>query len=216
MIQPTIKKIDKYNVLPFTAIEILIDKYVQEIQNNKPECIVSLNRGGNIPATLLAYKLKINKIIFINMEAYDPITNEKHKTIKFEKPRKKDIRFLRNCKNILIVDDIFDTGKSLEIITDYLDILKRNTLETEYQIYTLVEKINNDKDIKESININCLRNLTTSGIKDDSNNWVIFPWDDEYYSLLRKWDIQNPAININWEKPKYLDLSGPHIKDLNG
>ncbi len=141
------------------------------------------------------------------MEAYDPKTGKKHETLKFEKPRKKDIVFLKKCKNILIVDDIFDTGASLEKVTDFIDTIKRNQINNDYKIFTLIEKIRSEN---ESVIIKSLRQITYSGIKDDTEDWIVFPWDDDYDYLMRKWDLFNPAINSK------MALSGPHIKDLNG
>lgn len=129
---------DKYK----EAFEVLLNK-IQE-SNNNFDLIISISRGGNVIATNLSYRLDVGLISF------DP----KHQNIK-------DLNINPNL-NILLVDDINDTGYTLSTISD-------NMLDL---------GINNVK-------LCVLINRHTSIIKPEyyvlevskDYDWVNFPWE---------------------------------------
>ncbi|MCS7140273.1 MAG: phosphoribosyltransferase [Candidatus Nezhaarchaeota archaeon] len=92
----------------------------------KPDVIVAIARGGFTPARLLCDYLNVIDLLSIKIEHW--IETGKHKeeaTIKY--PFNYDL----SGKNVLIVDDIADTGKSIIVAKRYiLDVCKPKELKT--------------------------------------------------------------------------------------
>jgi xanthine phosphoribosyltransferase len=112
-------------------VENLITSIVNEIkqENSIPEYIVGLPRGGLIPATIMSHMLDVPLLSL------------------------KDIDKRKNNLNILIVDDIADSGKTL------------NPFTTKYRTATLHYK-------PQSIH------LPTYYAHEVNNDiWVNFPWE---------------------------------------
>jgi xanthine phosphoribosyltransferase len=86
-----------------------------DLQNNnitKPDAIVSIIRGGMTLAHHLSEIFNIKDVFTINASSYD-------KKLKLSKPKVYNIPNLKNYKNILIVDDISDSGET------FLEVLKK-------------------------------------------------------------------------------------------
>ena len=110
-----------------------INKYVDEainvLQWSKINYIYGIPRGGIIIATLLSYKIN--------------------------KPLLTDISMLNDCSNVLLVDDIADSGNTLKEYMDGREFA---------QIYTICYK---EKSI-----IQPWYNLEV-----EENDWIVFPWE---------------------------------------
>jgi hypoxanthine phosphoribosyltransferase len=111
--------------------------------NKKYDIVFGITNGGIIPARLMARDLAINRIQFI------PIRNKKLK--KGEMPN------LLNDKKYLIVDDIYDTGKTF------------------YQVYDFVKEFNCDFAF-----LMCRYKQNGSlliGKILNHEKWIVFPWE---------------------------------------
>ena len=95
------------------ALQKDIDILVQKIGNKKFDAIIAIARGGMIPAQLLAYKLAIRDVQLVRIESYD---NERQR----ESVSVKALLELKRKSDILIVDDIIDSGKSMAALLEYL------------------------------------------------------------------------------------------------
>lgn len=126
------------------------------------DTILCITRGGLIPAGLMAYKLGIKDIVNIKISSYDD--NDNQGSLAIEKLSKKDIKKLRKANKILIVDDIVDTGDTLDALLNYLyDDLKIDIVE-DVSTFTIVTKDANYNDYY-------LSNM------EEDDSWVVFPWD---------------------------------------
>jgi hypoxanthine phosphoribosyltransferase len=137
----------------------------------KVDYIIALSRGGNIPATMLSYKLKTNKIIFISTELYNPTTNELNNTVKIKSNlSKEDISRLNNSKSILIVDDILDSGVTLNAVHEYLinNILNKNIVIHNFTILKKSSALKTFPDIY-------LKTFSPRVITGEE--WIVFPWE---------------------------------------
>lgn len=105
------------------AVNLLHSKMVQH--NYKPRKILAVARGGVIPATMLSHKLGIREVGFIRTEAYqsqvvDSITNVNvydtldvyRRPIPTNSLAEHDLRHMWNLPDTLVVDDLWDTGKT--------------------------------------------------------------------------------------------------------
>lgn len=83
---------------------------LSEQVSEKPDVIIGITRGGIIPARLLSAYLKIEKMHCISVGK-----NGSERFISTE--IKDDLR----GKNILLVEDILETGRSLQVAKSYLE-----------------------------------------------------------------------------------------------
>jgi|TARA_R110002124_G_scaffold128874_2_gene290018 hypoxanthine phosphoribosyltransferase len=87
------------------------------LSNNdfKVDAIVGVARGGLIPATILAYQLEVPMFVE-SVSSYDQIGN-RTKTKILQPVNVKEMKEL-GYNNVLIVDDICDSGKTLSELRD--------------------------------------------------------------------------------------------------
>lgn len=145
----------------------------------KPDVIVGISRGGLYPATLLSHILQIELIpIKLSRRVNDVITYQTPKWV--IKPSEENIK----DKNVLIVDEICDSGETLEIVKDFIKSL-------------------NPKDIKIAV---LYSHKKSSNIPDYigkiTDELVINPWDrvilkdmklepnKEYLEALEQQDVK--------------------------
>jgi xanthine phosphoribosyltransferase len=93
-----------------------------EVISDEFDTILCITRGGLVPAGLLAYQLGIKNIVNINISSYEDDNSQG--TIDLEKLSKKEIKILSKAKGILIVDDIIDTGDTVQALAIYLNELQ--------------------------------------------------------------------------------------------
>lgn len=150
-----------------------IDGFVLEIVRQvigsawKPDYIVGLTRGGLIPAVKISHYLDI-PLETLKVSFRDNGTCESN-------PWMAEEAF--NGKKILFVDDINDSGATLNWIKDDWQSNCPNTEETNWEniwhdsvrFATLVHNENSEFDVDyHSHSINKL----------DENVWIVFPWEN--------------------------------------
>jgi uncharacterized protein len=133
--------------LDWNDIENLIKKTALKIKKNnkKYDLIIGIKNGGIIPAILISRELDINDIEFI--------TIRKNKIFKFNK-------FHKDKKYVLIIDEIYDTGKTFSIVNEYF---KR----FEYDYACLVSRYR----IPDN-------NKIVTGKVLNHKRWIVFPWEN--------------------------------------
>lgn len=138
---------------------------IQEIIQIAPEilegfdAILCITRGGLIPAGMLAYQLGIKQIVNINIASYSD--ENKQEEISIQELSKKDKNILKNSKKVLVVDDIVDSGNTLESLAKYI-IDDKKLKNIDYETFAIVDKL--------KIADHRLFHI-------ESNKWVVFPWD---------------------------------------
>lgn len=135
-------------------INKLIDYNLVEL--SKYKFLYGIPRGGVILATIMSYRLNI------------PIIDD-------------HIVFLKKYyKTTLIIDDIFDTGKSLDIFINDHDTLT---------LYANLKEENKNKK------------LPTYFLKDSKNEWIVFPYEyDNNTQIQYKDNISKEVFNANTAK----------------
>ena len=138
----------KNDYLDWYDIENLVKKTVlniKKINKKKYDLIIGIKNGGIIPAILIARELDINYIEFI--------TVKRNKILKFSK-------FHKDKKSsLLIIDDIYDTGKTFSIVNEYFKRL-------EYGYACLVSRYKIPDNHK----------IVTGKILNHKK-WIVFPWE---------------------------------------
>jgi len=115
-------------------IDFILGQLTNKIRASKQEydLIAGITRGGLVPAVMLSHKLNTP------MMAMSPL----------------DV--LPADKRILVVDEIYDTGKTLD----------------------KVQELNPHVDIAVLIH-NTDKPLMFFGIKNDTQRWIVFPWEND-------------------------------------
>ena len=133
-----------------------VKKIVSYFKNKQIEAIVTLSRGGMSLAQFIAYRLSVRDVFCIRAISYEE--NKQLDEVKIL-----DLPNLDGFSNILIVDDIIDSGKTIKKL---LDLLKQN-YDKNYYIASIYYK-------KSAI------------IKPDffckiATEWIEFFWERDYY-----------------------------------
>ena len=142
----------------YFGTEDLIDslnKIINQIKNSNwtPEIIISINRGGCVPGIYLSHRLNLNHKV-IDIQFRDSNRPPDFKMVK-QKIKKFD--------NILLVDDINDSGKTLKTIYDLINAYSKN-------IYNATLIYNQESNIKTDFYGKIIR-------RSKDKNWYVFPWE---------------------------------------
>ncbi len=141
--------------LSWEDIHKLSKNLIEIIKSNHPEIkgLVTVTRGGLIPSAIVASELNIRNIETIAICSYE------------EECQMKDMKILSLPTNAmkdlgtgwLVVDELVDTGQTLEYI---------KTVLPHASFYSLITKIDTD--------------LINGYVeKHNPNSWIYFPWENE-------------------------------------
>ncbi len=120
----------------------------------KIDIIVAIGRGGYVPARILCDYLLIKDLTSIKVEHWGTAVSSKEAKIKF--PLSGDIK----NKNVLLVDDVTDTGETLRVSLDYLKTFKPYKIKTAVLIHKICSRFLPDYFVRKVIKW----------------RWIIFPW----------------------------------------
>ncbi|KXA98680.1 xanthine phosphoribosyltransferase [candidate division MSBL1 archaeon SCGC-AAA259J03] len=119
-----------------------------------PDVIVGIARGGLVPSVRLSHLLNDLLMRVVHVKYYENVTETKEKPEIFWS----DVEKLKG--KVLIVDDVADTGSTLEVVLDHL----KSRVEEDLRICTIAykpsSKIEPDYYIYET------------------EKWIIFPWEE--------------------------------------
>ena len=173
--------VDKIEYMPpFDSMEDLLEK----LTKHEFDIIVAITRGGMIPACLMAQLLNIRDIDALNIEYYAGDSNTLEQPFIF--PKRYDHI---NRRKVLVVDDLTESGKTLNYALDYLKQFRPSEL----KVFTVFKKksspFNPDYYLKE--------------IPD---GWVNFDYQKVYdFEPFFKYMQFVPAINepaLSADKPE--------------
>ena len=126
---------------------------------NEPFTICGISRGGLIPLTVLANRFKKKMIEIISIDTYNEATKELS-----------DLNFHFSSLNtnrleetILVIDDLIDSGKTMNAVINHIKMLKPNC-----KIVVAVLYINNDVKINQNVIFNEMK---------DPSVWIQFPYE---------------------------------------
>lgn len=154
---PNLKSNEPFYFVSNFEFQNSISNLVDTIKNSREkfDCIVAIPRSGFIPATFLAYSLGIENIFPLCSMIYP-----KHKLKKVQDPFKTD-PLLINGKNVLLVDSVADSGRSLQINKKLLDSYQPKLSRTLVTHYLPTTEILPD----------------FSAVRINNWNWVSYSWD---------------------------------------
>ena len=139
--------------------------------NIKFDAIIALCGGGLVPARLLRNYLEI-PIYCLNIKLYNSNNEINEDPIILQWLDNKIIDSLQN-KNILIVDDLDDTGSTLYHITNLIENGYKLYKPIKYKTLAISVLYNKLKNKKNNINIK----YPYFKVLDIEDKWVVFPWE---------------------------------------
>ena len=113
--------------------------------------VVAITRGGMVPAMIIARELDIRVVETISVKSYDHQSQSAAKILKSPNET-----LMGNGKGILIIDDLVDSGRTLEIVKDLYPKAHYATIYAKPKGRPMV-----DSFITE--------------VSQDT--WIFFPWD---------------------------------------
>ncbi len=152
--------------------------------NYKPDAIVGVLRGGFIVARIVADVLDVEDLGAVEVKFYKGIAEHAERPI-ITQPLTLDVR----DKKVLIVDDVVDSGRTLEVVTEQVR-LRGASIVKSAALFTKPKSI---------IHPDFYITMTT--------NWVIFPW--ELGEFLK--EVGNLS-NVNDVKTKLKEI-GLNLSD---
>jgi hypoxanthine phosphoribosyltransferase len=154
--EPDIKK----TYVNFEQIKSMCSNIHEQVKadNFKPDLLIGICRGGLIPLGILAGEAMLNNrnTVTISTESYDDAGKQKALRFRFPVP----VESYKNYETILIIDDLADTGETLDAV---LKLLKQHltnaTIKSAVLFYKTKSKIKPDYYVEET------------------TDWIVFPWE---------------------------------------
>ena len=111
---------ERYLHLTWMDVQRLSEKLADQIAETgfRPDIIVAVSRGGFDPARILSDELNIRSLASLQVIYYAGI-RERNDKPQVKYPLNADISGL----NVLVVDDVADSGNSLKVVKEYVDSL---------------------------------------------------------------------------------------------
>jgi hypoxanthine phosphoribosyltransferase len=123
----------------------------------QPDLIMSITRGGMLPAGAMSYAMGIKNLHIINVEFYTGVDTRLPLPVLLPPvPVAVDL----SAKKVLIVDDVADTGETLRMVRDFC---AEHVAETRTAV--LYEK-------SHSV-------VTCDYVWKRTDEWIAFPWSSE-------------------------------------
>ena len=119
--------------------------------NGNWRAVVAITRGGMAPAMIIARELDIRIVDTISVKSYNYQSQSEPKIIKTP-----DDSVVQDGMGILIIDDLVDTGKTLEVVRNLMPAAHVATVYAKpmgrVQVDTFITEVSQD-------------------------TWIFFPWD---------------------------------------
>jgi hypoxanthine phosphoribosyltransferase len=146
----------QYEVPTWNQIYDMLLNQTQKIHsdNYKPDIIIGIARGGLIPARILSDLLETPELATIQIEFYIDIAQTKQ-----EPTLKQSLTTQITNKKTLLVDDISDTGKSLQLAKNHLTQQGAKEIKT-VTLYAKPQTITKPDYYEKQ-----------------TSKWLVFPWD---------------------------------------
>lgn len=164
-------------ILTWRKINEAILRLAQNIisEGLETDLIVGILRGGYIVARILSDMIGTDNIGVVEVKFYKGIEERAERPI-ITQPLTVDVK----GKNVLIVDDVVDSGRTLEIVTEQVRLRGAKSVRTAVLFYKPKSIIKPDFYAQEV------------------REWVVFPWElCEFIRELKiREQIENPELLI--------------------
>lgn len=126
------------------------------------DCIIGIAKGGCVPATMLAYSLGIETFKTVQIKSY---TDYQSGTPRFKSGSLSLFDSITKYKKILVVDDLVDTGKTLQAFMDAYAYISKAVDLPHIDTACIYSKPQSEFT------------PTFSGTRVPNDTWLNFPWE---------------------------------------
>ena len=146
----------QYEVPTWNQIYDMLLDLANKIQGDgyKPDVIIGIARGGLVPVRILSDFLETPELAIIQIEYYVSIAQTRQEPI-----LKRSLHTQITDKKALLVDDVSDTGKSLQLAKNHLQQQGAKEIKTA-TLYAKPETITKPDYCEKQ-----------------TSHWIVFPWD---------------------------------------
>ncbi len=146
----------QYEVPTWNQIYDMLLDQAKKIQGDgyKPDVIIGIARGGLVPARILSDVLETPELAIIQIEYYVSIAQTRQEPI-----LKRSLHTQITDKKALLVDDVSDTGKSLQLAKNHLQQQGAKEIKTA-TLYAKPQTITKPDYCEKQ-----------------TSHWIVFPWD---------------------------------------
>lgn len=149
----------------FEKIKNIILNKKEELLELNPDYIISIARGGAVPATMISHILNDTKVLTVNFKSYT-LNNNQKKLSMVQFLDKDSIELIKN-KKILIIDDIDDTRTTLNLCVALFQ-----QFSTEIGVFVIHNKKKNKDPLPKEIKY-------IPGLQVPEDEWIVYPWEME-------------------------------------
>ncbi|MEM0350387.1 MAG: phosphoribosyltransferase [Archaeoglobaceae archaeon] len=164
----------KCHVYDWKDIESLCRKLARKIKSSgfRVDAIVAIARGGWVPARILADFLDVKELYSIKTEHWGIVA-----TITGKATITQPLTVNLEGKNVLIVDDVADTGETMKIVKEHIISLKAKEVKTAVIDYKKTSAFVPDYFAAEM----------------ESWKWIVYPWSirEDIKGLIAKKGARN-------------------------
>ncbi|MBU1198976.1 MAG: phosphoribosyltransferase [Nanoarchaeota archaeon] len=141
--------------ISFEEVSRLCHALAEKVEKNgfKPDLIVGISRGGWVPASLVSDFLNVGFVVSVGVKSYAAVGVKKQPIIR------ENLGMDIQNMNVLVVDDIVDTGETLKLIKDHLEDLGASEIKSVVMHLKPWAKIKPDYFVEET------------------TNWPVYPWE---------------------------------------
>jgi hypoxanthine phosphoribosyltransferase len=156
----------KYVDISWNQIDRYCDKIAEDVikSNVLPDMIVSVGRGGMVPARILSDRLGVDNVQLFSIKLYRGVGQRNNK------PTIGNFSVDIQDKNILLVDDILDSGISIESVINHMQSKRPKSIKTA----TLLCRKSNK------------RKSTFFADDCEDGTWIVFPWEENETSEMKE------------------------------
>ncbi len=172
------------------------------IKDYRPDLIIGLSRGGLVPARILSDSLWIKDLLSVKTEHWGITATRSGQAI-LKDPGSLNI----GGRNVLIVDDITDTGQSMKLAHDFVKRQGPASIRTATMLHITRSEFIPDYYGEE--------------ITEKNWAWFIFPWNvyedlDNLVSKILKREMNTAEIRRQLHESFDLDLGESRLESLLG
>jgi hypoxanthine phosphoribosyltransferase len=102
------------DIVTWDELDRLVGVLAERLHGQRFDVLLSITRGGMVPAGMLAYRLKLRDILVAAVEYYDDHGQPGPHPTFFQFPADPLLR----GKKVLIVDEVWDSGTTIHAVTD--------------------------------------------------------------------------------------------------
>jgi uncharacterized protein len=184
---PSGKNVDQpleYEAPTWTQVYTTLLDLAAKIRNDsfKPDMIVGVSRGGWLPARVLSDLLSNSTLTSVGVELYVGVSERKSKAV-ITQPVSANVK----GKKVLIVDEVVDTGKTLELVREHVTKQGATAVRTATVYYKPWSTVKPDYFEKET------------------DRWIVFPWETKETIRKIAKKCRNDGSPFQAEKEKLLE-----------